>query len=73
MAKKFQELCDRMTPAARQKAEAKAKKLLGVLVLDVLYDRGYYTLAKKICHEYNMPWTDPRTGVTYQPPRKRKV
>jgi hypothetical protein len=28
-----------------------------------------YDAAKRTCHEFGMPWTDPRTGVTYPPPK----
>ena len=28
-----------------------------------------YGVAMKICHDMGVPWTDPRTGVTYQPPK----
>lgn len=27
-----------------------------------------YDVAKKICHEFGISWTDPRTGVKYDPP-----
>ena len=27
-----------------------------------------YDVARRICHEHGLPWTDPRTGVTYPPP-----
>lgn len=27
-----------------------------------------YEVAKKICHDLGMPWTDPRTGVTHKAP-----
>jgi hypothetical protein len=27
-----------------------------------------YDLARQICHESGIPWTDPRTGRTYPPP-----
>jgi hypothetical protein len=26
-----------------------------------------YDIAKAICHEYGLPWTDPRTGQTHEP------
>lgn len=35
------------------------------------YTRDLYELAKEICHKHGLPWTDPRTGVTY-PPAKEK-
>lgn len=31
-----------------------------------------YEAAKKVCHEFGVPWTDPRTGQTFPPPRKSK-
>lgn len=31
-----------------------------------------YEVAKQVCHDHGIPWTDPRTGVTYQPPHKKK-
>jgi len=31
-----------------------------------------YDVAKKVCHDFGLPWTDPRTGITYPPPKKRK-
>jgi hypothetical protein len=30
-----------------------------------------YEAARKTCHDLGMPWTDPRTGVTYDPPSQR--
>lgn len=41
-------------------------------------DPRLYIVAREVCHEFGMPWTDPRTGKTYPPPkplrqeRKRK-
>jgi hypothetical protein len=29
-----------------------------------------YDVARDICHELGMPWTDPRSGVTVEPPQK---
>jgi hypothetical protein len=29
-----------------------------------------YDVAKQVCFEHGMPWTDPRTGITHQPPEK---
>lgn len=29
-----------------------------------------YDAAKQACHESGLPWTDPRTGVTHEPPVK---
>lgn len=31
-----------------------------------------YEVAKKICHDLGLPWTDPRTGEVWRPPRKKK-
>jgi len=28
-----------------------------------------YDVAREICYEFGMPWTDPRTGVTHPPPK----
>jgi hypothetical protein len=28
-----------------------------------------YVAAMKACHELGLPWTDPRTGVTHEPPK----
>lgn len=27
-----------------------------------------YEVAKQVCHELGLPWTDPRTGQTFPPP-----
>ena len=27
-----------------------------------------YDVARQVCHAHGIPWTDPRTGVTYPPP-----
>ena len=27
-----------------------------------------YDVARQVCHEFGIPWTDPRTGITYPPP-----
>lgn len=27
-----------------------------------------YEVARDVCHEFGLPWTDPRTGVTHPPP-----
>jgi hypothetical protein len=29
-------------------------------------------VAKMVCHEAGLPWTDPRTRITHQPPNKPK-
>jgi hypothetical protein len=29
-----------------------------------------YDVARQICHEFGVPWTDPRTGLTYPPPKE---
>jgi hypothetical protein len=31
-----------------------------------------YAVARETCHDLGIPWTDPRTGVTYPPPAKAK-
>jgi hypothetical protein len=31
-----------------------------------------YDVAKQICHEAGLPWTDPRTGQTHPPPSQEK-
>jgi hypothetical protein len=41
-------------------------ELLAADQIDPLYE-----VAKRVCHEYGLPWTDPRTGVTYLPPKQR--
>jgi hypothetical protein len=28
-----------------------------------------YDVARQVCHAHGLDWTDPRTGVTYPPPR----
>jgi len=30
---------------------------------------GLYWAAMDACHSVGLPWTDPRTGWTYHPPR----
>lgn len=30
--------------------------------------RNLYDVARQTCHEMGLPWTDPRTGVTHEPP-----
>jgi len=35
-------------------------------------DLALYDVARKTCHDLGMPWVDPRTGITYDPPKKRK-
>ncbi len=32
-----------------------------------------YEVAKQTCHEFGLPWTDPRSGKTYPPPKKAKA
>lgn len=32
-----------------------------------------YEVAKQVCHENGLPWTDPRTGVIHQPPKNLKM
>lgn len=29
-----------------------------------------YDVARQVCHDFGIPWTDPRTGVTHEPPKK---
>lgn len=33
--------------------------------------RDLYDVARETCFEHGMPWTDPRTGETHQPPEKK--
>ena len=45
----------------------------GQLVVGVSPPNGpqnLYEVARDINHELGLPWTDPRTGVTYEPPPK---
>ena len=35
---------------------------------EVLEDPRLYEAAKRATHASGMPWTDPRTGITYGPP-----
>jgi hypothetical protein len=28
-----------------------------------------YDVARDVCHSFGLPWTDPRTGDTYDPPK----
>ena len=32
-----------------------------------------YDVARQVCHEFGVSWTDPRTGITYPPPNARKT
>ena len=32
-----------------------------------------YEIAKIVCHSVGLPWTDPRTGKTYLPPKKKRL
>lgn len=29
-----------------------------------------YDVARQVCHDMGLSWTDPRTGITYPPPKK---
>lgn len=29
-----------------------------------------YDVARDVCHKFGVPWTDPRTGKTYPPPKE---
>src|SRR4029077_15609082 len=31
-------------------------------------DPRLYEAARKACHDCGLPWTDPRTGITWDPP-----
>ncbi len=31
-----------------------------------------YEVARRTCHEAGLPWVDPRSGISYPPPRKEK-
>jgi len=33
-------------------------------------DPRIYDVAREVCHHHGIPWTDPRTGITYPPPRE---
>ncbi len=35
-------------------------------------DGVLYDVAKRVCHDQGMPWTDPRTGITHPPPKTRE-
>lgn len=41
----------------------------GELQIDEIPD--LYDIAREVNHKHGFPWTDPRTGVTYQPPEKK--
>jgi hypothetical protein len=30
-----------------------------------------YDIAKQVSHQSGFPWTDPRTGITHQPPKRK--
>jgi hypothetical protein len=32
-------------------------------------ERELFEIAKEINHHHGLPWTDPRTGKTYKPPK----
>jgi hypothetical protein len=32
-----------------------------------------YAIAKQICHEFGLDYTDPRTGKKYPAPKKKRV
>jgi hypothetical protein len=36
----------------------------------MLENPAMYDIARQICHEQGVPWTDPRTGITYPPPSR---
>jgi len=33
-------------------------------------DDALYEVAKRVTHDFGMPWTDPRTGITHEPPKR---
>jgi hypothetical protein len=35
-------------------------------------DKDLYDVARRITHDMGMPWTDPRTMQTHQPPGKKE-
>lgn len=35
-------------------------------------DPRLYDAAREATHSVGMPWTDPRTGITYPPPKSEK-
>ena len=43
-------------------------ELLGVMSIE----RQIYRIGRKVCHKAGLPWTDPRTGITHQPPKKKR-
>lgn len=36
--------------------------------VDVNRNENLYNVAKDVCHQLGMTWTDPRTGTVYPPP-----
>jgi len=36
-------------------------------LIDVLSDAALYEVAKTTCLSRGLPWTDPRTGITFRP------
>jgi hypothetical protein len=52
----------------RRKRKLKHKWTL----LDPAYDPRVLKVAKRVCHEFGMPWTDPTTGITHPPPKRGK-
>lgn len=35
-------------------------------------DSRLYEAARRTCHDFGLPWRDPRTGIEYPPPRETK-
>lgn len=36
------------------------------------YREDLCRIAREVCHKSGLPWRDPRTGIIYPPPNKRK-
>jgi len=50
----------------------KKKTHWGYALRAIAAPKELYDVAKKICFEAGLPWTDPRTGKTYRPPRRSR-
>lgn len=64
--------CDEPGFAHRTEIEAVHQSMVKVSdeIHDCDPDCPLYAVARMVCHEVGIPWTDPRTGITYQPGTK---
>lgn len=71
LEKAHQKISDKLAQMDRAEQQAIEKRRAAKPPMD-MENPALYDAACDACHAVGMPWTDPRTGITYPPPSKRE-